>query len=171
MKNILKLKFDYENTGFGRTHYYVGEENDKKSNIVIIHEKDFERIMLATETGEPFVDLKVGILVELNNKLYITADRNGYTILKDNMKVYVISFIDEYLDARSQFGISYVFDSLEKAKQQLEIIKQHELEQEDKIKELEDTEYELINDDLSFDIIKEGGDFTTRFRITEMEVI
>lgn len=80
------------------------------------------------------------------------------------MKVYVISFMDEYLDARSQFGISYVFDSLEKAKQRLEIIKQ--LEQEDKIKE-----YELIDDDLSFDIIKEGGDFTTRFRITEMEVI
>lgn len=87
------------------------------------------------------------------------------------MKVYVISFMDECLDARSQFGISYVFDSLEKAKQQLEIIKQHELEQEDKIKELEDTEYELINDDLSFDIIKEGGDFTTSFKITEMEVI
>lgn len=87
------------------------------------------------------------------------------------MKVYVISFMDEYLDARSQFGISYVFDSLEKAKQQLEIIKQHELEQEDKIKELEDTEYELINDDLSFDIIKEGGDFTTSFKITEVEVI
>lgn len=80
------------------------------------------------------------------------------------MKVYVISFMDEYLDARSQFGISYVFDSLEKAKQRLEIIKQ--LEQEDKIKE-----YELIDDDLSFDIIKEGGDFTTRFRITEMEVM
>lgn len=81
------------------------------------------------------------------------------------MKVYVVSFMDEYLDARSQFGISYVFDSLEKAKQQLEIIKQYELEQ------LGDTEYELINDDLSFDIIKEGGDFTTRFRITEMEVM
>lgn len=81
------------------------------------------------------------------------------------MKVFVISFMDEYLDARSQFGISYVFDSLEKAKQQLEIIKQYELEQ------IEDTEYELIDDDLSFDIIKEGGDFTTRFRITEMEVM
>ena len=81
------------------------------------------------------------------------------------MKVFVISFMDEYLDARSQFGISYVFDSLEKAKQQLEIIKQYELEQ------IEDTEYELINDDLSFDIIKEGGDFTTSFKITEMEVI
>ena len=81
------------------------------------------------------------------------------------MKVYVISFMDEYLDVHSQFGTSYVFDSLEKAKQQLEIIKQYELEQ------IEDTEYELINDDLSFDIIKEGGDFTTRFRITEMEVM
>lgn len=81
------------------------------------------------------------------------------------MKVFVISFMDEYLDARSQFGISYVFDSLEKAKQQLEIIKQYELEQ------IGDTEYELIDDDLSFDIIKEGGDFTTRFRITEMEVM
>lgn len=81
------------------------------------------------------------------------------------MKVFVISFMDEYLDARSQFGISYVFDSLEKAKQQLEIIKQYELEQ------IEDTEYELIDDDLSFDLIKEGGDFTTRFRITEMEVM
>lgn len=81
------------------------------------------------------------------------------------MKVYVISFMDEYLDIHSQFGISYVFDSLEKAKQQLEIIKQYELEQ------IGDTEYELIDDDLSFDLIKEGGDFTTRFRITEMEVM
>lgn len=81
------------------------------------------------------------------------------------MKVFVISFMDEYLDARSQFGISYVFDSLEKAKQQLEIIKQYELEQ------IGDTEYELIDDDLSFDIIKEGGDFTTSFKITEVEVI
>lgn len=81
------------------------------------------------------------------------------------MKVFVISFMDEYLDTHSQFGTSYVFDSLEKAKQQLEIIKQYELEQ------IEDTEYELINDDLSFDLIKEGGDFTTRFRITEMEVM
>ena len=82
MENILKLKFDYENTAFSRTHYYVGE-NNKKSNIVIIHEKNFERIMLATEIGEPLVDLKVGILVELNNKLYITVDRRGYTILKN----------------------------------------------------------------------------------------
>ena len=81
------------------------------------------------------------------------------------MKVFVISFMDEYLDAHSQFGISYVFDSLEKAKQQLEIIKQYELEQ------IGDTEYELIDDDLSFDLIKEGGDFTTSFKITEMEVI
>ena len=81
------------------------------------------------------------------------------------MKVFVISFMDEYLDPHSQFGTSYVFDSLEKAKQQLEIIKQYELEQ------IEDTEYELIDDDLSFDLIKEGGDFTTRFRITEMEVM
>lgn len=40
MENVLKLKFDYENTDFGRTHYYVGE-NNKKSNIVIIHEKKF----------------------------------------------------------------------------------------------------------------------------------
>ena len=30
MKNILKLKFDYENKGFCSTHYYVGEENNKK---------------------------------------------------------------------------------------------------------------------------------------------
>ena len=81
------------------------------------------------------------------------------------MKVFVISFMDEYLDTHSQFGTSYVFNSLEKAKQQLEIIKQYELEQ------IEDTEYELIDDDLSFDLIKEGGDFTTRFRITEMEVM
>lgn len=81
------------------------------------------------------------------------------------MKVFVISFMDEYLDIHSQFGTSYVFDSLEKAKQQLEIIKQYELEQ------IGDTEYELIDDDLSFDIIKEGGDFTTSFKITEMEVI
>lgn len=81
------------------------------------------------------------------------------------MKVFVISFMDEYLDTHSQFGTSYVFDSLEKAKQQLEIIKQYELEQ------IGDTEYELIDDDLSFDLIKEGGDFTTSFKITEMEVI
>lgn len=81
------------------------------------------------------------------------------------MKVFVISFMDEYLDTHSQFGTSYVFDSLEKAKQQLEIIKQYELEQ------IGDTEYELIDDDLSFDLIKEGGDFTTSFKITEVEVI
>ena len=31
------------------------------------------------------------------------------------MKVFVISFMDEYLDTHSQFGTSYVFDSLEKA--------------------------------------------------------
>ena len=30
MKNILKLKFDYENKEFCRTHYYAGEENNKK---------------------------------------------------------------------------------------------------------------------------------------------
>ena len=82
MKNILKLKFDYENTGFNRTHY-IGELNDKKYNIVIIHEKDFDNILTATKDGEPNADLRVGILVELNNKLYITADRNGYTILKE----------------------------------------------------------------------------------------
>ena len=85
--------------------------------------------------------------------------------MQKDMKVFVISFMDEYLDTHSQFGTSYVFDSLEKAKQQLEIIKQYELEQ------IEDTEYELIDNDLSFDLIKEGGDFTTRFRITEMEVM
>lgn len=82
MKNVLKLKFDYENTGFGRTHY-TGELNGKKYNIVIIHEKNFDNILTATKDGEPKADLKKGILVELNNKLYITADRNGYTILKE----------------------------------------------------------------------------------------
>ena len=82
MKNILKLKFDYENTGFNRTHY-IGELNEKKYNIVIIHEKDFDNILTATKDGEPNADLKTGILVELNNKVYITADRNGYTILKE----------------------------------------------------------------------------------------
>lgn len=101
MEKILKLKFDYENTDFCSTHYYVGEENDKKSNIVIIHEKYFERIMLATEIGEPFVDLKVGILVELNNKLYITVNNNGYTTLKEvkkeqkNMEQEIIQAIKE----------------------------------------------------------------------------
>lgn len=85
--------------------------------------------------------------------------------MQKDMKVFVISFMDEYLDTHSQFGTSYVFDSLEKAKQQLEIIKQYELEQ------IGDTEYELIDDDLSFDLIKEGGDFTTSFKITEVEVI
>lgn len=49
--------------------------------------KNFERIMLATQAGEPFVDLKVGILVELNNKLYITADIRGYTTLYDIEKI------------------------------------------------------------------------------------
>lgn len=85
--------------------------------------------------------------------------------MQKDMKVFVISFMDEYLDTHSQFGTSYVFDSLEKAKQQLEIIKQYELEQ------IGDTEYELIDDDLSFNLIKEGRDFTTRFKITEMEVM
>lgn len=82
MENVLKLKFDYENTGFGRTHY-TGKLNGKKYNIVIIHEKNFDNILTATKDGEPEADLKKGILVELNNKLYITADRNGYTILKE----------------------------------------------------------------------------------------
>lgn len=81
MENILKLKFDYENAGFCRTHY-IGELNGKKYNIVIIHEKNFDNILTATKDGEPMADLKTRILVELNNKLYITADRNGYTILK-----------------------------------------------------------------------------------------
>lgn len=68
-------------------------------------------------------------------------------------------------------GILYLVENpppkvtFQKAKQQLEIIKQYELEQ------IGDTEYELIDDDLSFDLIKEGGDFTTSFKITEMEVI
>ena len=84
MENVLKLKlnYEYENGEYCRTHY-ISELNGKIGNIVIIHKKDFERIMLATETGEPFVDLKVGILVELNNKLYITVDKKGYTALKE----------------------------------------------------------------------------------------
>lgn len=81
MENILKLKFNYENTGFSRTHY-KGKYNDKIYDIVIIHYKNFDEILTATKDGEPNNDLKEGLLVELNNKLYITKNKNGYTTLE-----------------------------------------------------------------------------------------
>ena len=80
--NLLKLKFDYENTGFCRTHY-IGEYNEKKYNIVIIHNKDFDEICTVTKDGEPNAPLKENIKVLLNNKKYITQKLNGYTILKE----------------------------------------------------------------------------------------
>ena len=82
MENILKLKFNYENTGFSRTHY-KGKYNNKIYDIVIIHNKNFDEILTATKDGEPNNDLKEGLFVELNNKLYITKNKNGYTTIED----------------------------------------------------------------------------------------
>lgn len=71
MNNILKLKFDYYNSGFSRTHY-KGEYNGKKYNIVIIHNKNIKEICTATADGEPSAPLKENIRILLNDKNYIT---------------------------------------------------------------------------------------------------
>lgn len=81
---VLKLKFDYENNGFSRTHYKA-EHNEKKYNFVIIHNKDFDEICTATKDGEPSAPLKENIKIILNNKTYITKKLNDYTtILKES---------------------------------------------------------------------------------------
>lgn len=80
--DILKLKFDFANTGFSRTHY-KGEYKEKKYNIVIIHGKT-EEICTATKDGEPSAPLKENIKILLNDKYYITKKINEYiTTLKE----------------------------------------------------------------------------------------
>lgn len=80
--DILKLKFDYENTAFCRTHY-KGTYKDKKYNIVILHHKEFNEICTASKDGEPCAPLKENIKILLNNKNYITQKINGYTTIKE----------------------------------------------------------------------------------------
>lgn len=80
---ILNLQFDYENSGFCRTHY-IGEYNGRKYNFVIMHNADIKEICTATKDGEPCAPLKENIKVLLNNKKYITKKTNNYTtILKE----------------------------------------------------------------------------------------
>lgn len=82
----LKLIFDYENTGFSRTHY-IAEYKGNKKNIVVIHGK-YEEIATATRTGEPESPIKENITIYLNNKKYITKKLNTYTtILKEIKKI------------------------------------------------------------------------------------
>lgn len=74
----LNLNFDFENSGFSRTHYKT-EYKNKKYNIVIIHEKGFDEIATATKDGEPCSPIKENIIILLNNKKYITKKINDYT--------------------------------------------------------------------------------------------
>lgn len=83
--DILKLKFDFENAGFCRTHY-KGQYNTKNYNIVIIHNKDFDEICTATKDGEPSAPLKANIKILLNNKIYITKKANEYTTIFEEVK-------------------------------------------------------------------------------------
>jgi len=80
----LRLKFDYENSGFSRTHY-TAKYIDYKYNIVIIHNKNFDEICTATKDGEPSAPLKENIKILLDDKTYITKKLNDYTtILKES---------------------------------------------------------------------------------------
>lgn len=84
MENILELRFNHEDSGNCRTYYkgnYVGK--DKKYNIVILHEDHFDEICTASNDGEPEAPLKKGLKILLNNKLYIVADRSGYSVLEE----------------------------------------------------------------------------------------
>lgn len=74
----LNLNFDFENSGFSRTHYKT-EYKNKKYNIVIIHEKNFEEICLSAKDGEPSSSLKENIIILIDNKKYITKKINDYT--------------------------------------------------------------------------------------------
>lgn len=80
-------------------------------------------------------------------------------------KVYIITFKDEYSNGEYYSGVSYVFDTMEKAKNMLEVIKK------DEIKEYADNGYNIkdniINTENGF--IIDSGDYT-EFEITEMEV-
>lgn len=80
--NTLELKFDYENTGFSRTHY-KGTYKNKEYNIVIIHNKNIDEILTASKDGEPDTPLKEGLKVLLNNKNYIVKKQNGYSVLEE----------------------------------------------------------------------------------------
>lgn len=79
-------------------------------------------------------------------------------------KVYIITYKDEVED-NFRSGVSYVFDTMEKAKNMLEVIKK------DEIKEYADNGYDIkdniINTENGF--IIDSGDYT-EFEIVEMEV-
>ena len=72
---IMKLKLDYENPGFSRTHY-VGYYKDKKYNIVIIHNSKYDEICTASKDGEPDSPIKASIKFVLDDKVYITKKVN-----------------------------------------------------------------------------------------------
>ena len=82
MEEILELKLDYKNESYCRTHY-KGKYKNKNYNIVILHEDNFDEICTASKDGEPDSPLKKGLIVLLDNKKYIVADRNGYSVLKE----------------------------------------------------------------------------------------
>lgn len=81
MEDVLELKFDYEDTGRYRT-YYKGKYKGKTYFIVIIHLRYLDNICTASRDGEPNCDLKPGIPVKLNGKMYRTTHKNGYAVLE-----------------------------------------------------------------------------------------
>lgn len=77
------LIFDYENTGFSRTHY-KGTYKNNVYYFAIIHEKNFDEICTTTKDGEPNAPLKENVTIIIDNKKYITKKINDYTsILKE----------------------------------------------------------------------------------------
>ena len=82
-----------------------------------------------------------------------------------NKKVYIITYHDEYSNGECYSGVSYVFDSLEKARKMLEEIKQ------DEIAEYKENGYDITNDiKLENDTLtKDSGDFS-EYKIIESQV-
>ena len=80
-------------------------------------------------------------------------------------KVYIITYRDEYSNGEVYSGVSYVYDTLEKAKNMIEVIKA------DEIAEYKDNGYDITDDikDTENGFIIDRGDFT-EYEITEMEV-
>ena len=82
------------------------------------------------------------------------------------MKVYVISYKSQYSDGSYSSGVCYVFNSLEKAKNMLETIKQ------DEISEYKDNGIDISNRiiDLENAFKIENGDDIDEYSIDEMQV-
>lgn len=84
-------------------------------------------------------------------------------------KVYVISFKDEYENGEYESGVSYVFDTLEKAKDMLEIIKKDELAKHKK-NGIKNTSTKIVNTGLMTSLIIENNMVHTEFNIEEMTI-